>query len=275
VPMILMVHAQPSPSQRFVKADRLITDPEVPYTSYTDVFGNNCTRLECPAGAIRMTADAIIEDSGVPEAESLSAQEHPLRELPESALMYLLSSRYCETDLLMQDAWRLFGHLPAGWSRVQAICDFVNRHVTFGYQFARNTKTALETYRERQGVCRDLAHLAISLCRCMNIPARYCTGYLGDIGVPVVDAPMDFAGSMEVYLGGAWHAFDPRNNARRIGRVIIARGRDAADVAITTSFGPSWLQSFKVWTDEIKDIVRLPPPHVTLQSTSARSVEAA
>jgi transglutaminase-like putative cysteine protease len=273
VPMILMVHAQLGTSQRFVRPDRLITDPQVPYAFYTDVFGNSCTRLECPAGTIRMTTDAIIEDSGVPEAECRGAQEHPVRELPESALMYLLSSRYCETDLLMQDAWRLFGHLRPGWARVQAICDFVNQHVTFGYEFARSTKTALDTYRERQGVCRDLAHLAISFCRCMNIPARYCTGYLGDIGVPVVDAPMDFAGSMEVYLGGAWHAFDPRNNARRIGRLIIARGRDAADVAITTSFGPIWLQSFKVWTDEIKDIIRLQPQ--LAMPASGLSVEAA
>jgi transglutaminase-like putative cysteine protease len=207
-----------------------------------------------------MTADAIIEDSGIPEPQCPDAQEQPVGDLPGGALMYLLPSRYCETDLLMQEAWRLFGHLPPGWSRVQAICDFVNQHVTFGYQFARSTKTALETYRERQGVCRDLAHLAISFCRCMNIPGRYCTGYLGDIGVPVADAPMDFAGSMEVYLGGAWHAFDPRNNARRIGRLIIARGRDAADVAITTAFGPTSLQVFKVWTDEIKAIDRYQPP---------------
>jgi transglutaminase-like putative cysteine protease len=256
VPMILMVQAQPGPSQRVVKHDCLITDPPVPYSPYTDAFGNTCTRLECPPGIIRLTADAIIEDSGIPEAQCLDAAEHPVRDLPESTLMYLLSSRYCETDLLMQDAWRLFGHLPPGWQRVQAICDFVNEYVTFGYQFARSTKTALDTFRERQGVCRDFAHLAISFCRCLNIPARYCTGYLGDIGVPVVDAPMDFAGSMEVYLGGAWHAFDPRNNARRVGRLIIARGRDAADVAITTTFGPTWLLSFKVWTDEIISGIR-------------------
>jgi transglutaminase-like putative cysteine protease len=198
-----------------------------------------------------------------------------VRGLPESALMYLLPSRYCETDLLMQEAWRLFGHLPPGWSRVQAICDLVNQHVTFGYQFARSTKTALETYRERQGVCRDFAHLAISFCRCMNIPARYCTSYLGDIRVPVVDAPMDFAGSMEVYLGGAWHAFDPRNNARRIGRVIIGRGRDAADVAITTSFGPAWLQTFKVWTDEIRAVDRYQPPIAVPQPARERGIQAA
>jgi transglutaminase-like putative cysteine protease len=275
VPMILMVHAQPSASQRFVKPDCLVTDPQVPYTLYTDAFGNTCTRLECPPGTIRLTADAIIEDCGTPEAHCFEAAEHPVRDLPASTLMYLLSSRYCETDLLMQDAWRLFGHLPAGWPRVQAICDFVNEYVAFGYQFARSTKTALDTFRERQGVCRDFAHLAISFCRCLNIPARYCTGYLGDIGVPVVDAPMDFAGSMEVYLGGAWHAFDPRNNARRIGRLIIARGRDAADVAITTTFGPTWLQSFKVWTDEIPSIEGCEPKIAIRPDGYAPSVQAA
>jgi len=177
-----------------------------------------------------------------------------VRDLPPDTLQYLMPSRYCETDLLMPDAWRLFGHIAPGWSRVQAICDFVNREVTFGCQFARSTKTALKTFRERQGVCRNLAHLAISLCRCLNVPARYCTTYLGEIGVPPVDAPMDFAGCMEVYLGGAWHVFDPRNNARRIDRIIIARGRDAGDVAISTAFGAAWLQSFHVWTDEISNI---------------------
>jgi transglutaminase-like putative cysteine protease len=165
-------------------------------------------------------------------------------------MQFLLSSRYCDTEVLMAEAWRLFGHLQPGWTRVQAICDFVHQYVTFGYRHARPTRTASETFFERQGVCRDFAHLAIALCRCVNIPARYCTGYLGDIGVPAVDSPMDFAGCMEVYLGGQWHLFDPRNNARRIGRILIARGRDAGDVAISTAFGPACLQLFKVWTDE-------------------------
>ena len=145
----------------------------------------------------------------------------------------------------------MFGNGPTGWARVQAICDFVHNHITFDYLSARPTKTAWEVYNERRGVCRDYAHLAITLCRALNIPARYCTGYLGDIGVPPMDAPMDFAGWMEAYLGGAWHVFDPRNNQRRIGRVLMARGRDAADVAITMTFGLNSLQSFRVWTDEI------------------------
>jgi transglutaminase-like putative cysteine protease len=171
--------------------------------------------------------------------------------LPEDTLVYLLSSRYCDTELLSTVVWQLFGNTPSGWARVQAICDFVNRHITFGYQFARPTRTASEAFHERLGVCRDYAHLAIALCRCLNIPARYCTGYLGDIGVPPVDAPMDFAGWFEAYIGGAWYTFDARNNAARIGRVLIARGRDAADVAISMTFGPNVLESFRVWTDEV------------------------
>jgi len=252
-PMIFLLQSQPNRNQRLVTPDLMQAFPRISLSFYTDVFGNSCTRLEAPTGTLRLTADAIMEDCGIAEPEQWSAAEHAVRELPGDTLQFLLASRYCEMDLLMADAWRLFGHLSPGWSRVQAICDFVNQHVTFGYAFARPTKTALETYRERQGVCRDLAHLAISFCRCLNIPARYCTTYLGDIGVPPVDAPMDFAGCMEVYLGGQWHVFDPRNNARRIGRILIARGRDAADVAISTAFGGPYLQTFRVWTDEILD----------------------
>jgi transglutaminase-like putative cysteine protease len=253
VPMILMLHAHPSRAPDLLRSDQLLTDPPVPLDTYADVFGNTCTRIVAPAGAIRITADGLIRDSGMPDAVYPDAQEHPVESLPHDALMYLLGSRYCETQRLMDDAWRLFGHMTPGWSRVQAVCDFAHDHVDFGYHFARPTKTAWEAYSERQGVCRDFAHLAITLLRCLNIPARYCTGYLGDIGVPVSDAPMDFAGWLEAYVGGAWHTFDPRNNQRRIGRILIARGRDAADVAISTGFGPSFLQVFKVWTDEIKE----------------------
>jgi transglutaminase-like putative cysteine protease len=253
-PMIFALHCQPQGGQQLVRPDIMRTDPGVPLYFYPDVFGNTCTRLEAPPGLLRVTSDGIMEDAGYPEPAHWAAAEAPVRDLPAETLQYLLASRYCETDLLMSEAWRLFGHLAPGWSRVQTICDFVNREVTFGYQFARPTKTALETYNERQGVCRDLAHLAIAFCRCLNIPARYCTTYLGDIGVPPVAAPMDFAGCMEVFLGGAWHVFDPRNNARRIGRIIIARGRDAGDVAISTAFGAAWLQSFRVWTDELTDV---------------------
>jgi transglutaminase-like putative cysteine protease len=172
---------------------------------------------------------------------------------PEETLVFLLGSRYCETDVLSQTAWNLFGHTAPGWARVQAICDYVHNHIYFNYQNARATRTAWEAYNERTGVCRDFAHLAITFCRCMNIPARYCTGYLGDVGTPPPWPPGDFAAWFEVFLGGAWHTFDPRNNVPRIGRVLIARGRDAADVAIVTTFGPNMLESFKVWTDEIPE----------------------
>jgi transglutaminase-like putative cysteine protease len=251
--MILMLHSQPGAGQRMLISDRLAIMPSLPRTVYRDGYGNFCTRFEIPAGTVCVTADGLFEDSGLPEPAFLSAQETAIGALPQEALLYLLPSRYCESDLMAAEAFGRFGHLAPGWSRVQSICDFVNRHVAFGYEYASCTRTALETFRGKRGVCRDMAHLAIAFCRAMNIPARYVTSYLGEIGVPSVDSPMDFAGSIEVFLGGAWHSFDPRNNARRIGRLTIARGRDAADVAISTTFGQVSLQKFRVWTDEVSD----------------------
>ncbi len=249
--MVFLLHSQPGPDQRLLIPDNMHVEPDLPLQFYIDGFGNPCTRVEVPGGVVRIWTDALLEDSGLPEPEVLSAQEHAVRDLPSEVLVYLLSSRYCDTEQLMSDAWQLFGHMTPGWARVQAICDFANQQISFGYQHARATRTASESFYERRGVCRDFAHLAITLCRCMNIPARYCTVYLGDIGVPPVDAPMDFAGCREVYLSGKWHMFDPRNNTRRIGRLMIARGRDAGDVAISTAFGPATLQLFRVWTDEV------------------------
>ena len=250
-PMILNLNVHYSRVSDLVRADTILTDPVVPLRMYRDGFGNWCTRAIAPQGPFRITADAVIKDSGLAEAIYPHAFEHTVESLPDDTLVYLLPSRYCETEQLSTTAWNLFGSLVPGWSRVQAICDFVNQHVAFDYQCARPTKTAFETYHERRGVCRDFAHLAIAFCRCLNIPARYCTGYLGDIGVPPVDAPMDFAGWFEAYLGGGWQVFDPRNNQRRIGRVLIALGRDAADVAIIMTFGPNTLRRFLVWTEEI------------------------
>lgn len=198
-----------------------------------------------PAGEITISADAVINDSGLHETHDRNAIQHAVEDLPPETLLYLLASRYCESDCLSEIAWSLFGQTPLGWARVQAICDYVHNHITFGYQDTNPAKTALETFNQATGVCRDFTHLAIAFCRCMNIPARYCTGYLGDIGVPVVD-PMDFSAWFEAYLGGRWHTFDPRNNIPRIGRVLIATGRDAADVAISNTFGPNILKSFQV-----------------------------
>lgn len=252
-PMVLTLHVHACRSNDLVQPDHLQVDPPIPFRTYRDGFGNGCTRLIAPAGRLRVFADALVQDCGLYEPAFFNAREVPVDQLPDDVMVYLLPSRYCESDLLSTAAWQLFGNTVPGWSRVQAVCDWVHRQVTFGYQYARSTKTAFETYNEGQGVCRDFAHLAIALLRALNIPARYCTTYLGDIGVPRVDAPMDFAGCLEAYVGDAWHFFDPRNGARRIGRILIARGRDATDVAISTSYGPSILESFKVWTDEVTE----------------------
>jgi transglutaminase-like putative cysteine protease len=250
-PMILTLHIHYTRASDIIFPDHMIIDPVVPIAAYRDHFGNWCSRIVALAGRTRVSSSAVLRDSGAPDPIVPAAIQHQVQDLPEETLLFLLGSRYCETDRLSQTAWDLFANAPTGWGRVQAICDFVHNHLTFGYEHARPTKTAFEAFTERTGVCRDFAHLAIAFCRCMNIPARYCTGYLGDIGVPPPYGPMDFAGWMEVYLGGAWRTFDPRNNEPRIGRVLIARGRDAADVAISNTFGPATLVSFTVITDEV------------------------
>jgi len=250
-PVILVLHIHYTRVSDIVRPDHVVISPNVPITSYRDIFGNWCSRIFAPPGNLRICADALVNDSGLPEPVVPGAEQLPVQNLPEESLMYLLGSRYCETERLLPVAWKLFANSPPGWGRVQAICDFVHRHVTFGYEHANGTRTAWEVFSGRKGVCRDFAHLAITLCRCMNIPARYCTGYLGDIGVPPSDAPMDFTAWFEAYLGGQWYPFDARNNIPRIGRILIARGRDAADVAITTTFGPNTLEGFRVWTNEV------------------------
>ena len=251
-PMILALNIHYSRSGDLLYPDHLITQPSVPVTAYRDLFGNWCSRLVAPQGRFLIRTDVLIHDSGLPDAVAYDAGQVPVEYLPESTLVYLLGSRYVETDQLVDIAWTHFGGGPTGWARVQAICDFVHHHITFGYQFARRTRTALEAYREGQGVCRDYAHLAIAFCRCLNIPARYCTGYLGDIRIPKVPSPMDFAGWFEAYLGDRWYTFDARNNTPRVGRVLMARGRDACDVALISTFGPNTLQRFEVWADEVQ-----------------------
>jgi len=250
-PMLLMLNIHHSRVADIVMPDHLVTSPSLTVRGYRDAFGNWCSRIVAPTGRTQLSATAIVNDDGEPDRVTIDAHQHPVPDLPDDALVFLLASRYCETDRLADIAWSLFGKTPAGWRRVQAVCDYVHQHITFGYEHARASRTAWEAFCDRTGVCRDYAHLAVALCRCLNIPARYCTGYLGDIGVPASDAPMDFAAWFEAYVGGEWHVFDARNNVPRIGRVLIARGRDAADVAITTTFGPNTLHSFTVITDEI------------------------
>ena len=249
-PMMLALNIHHSRAADIIIPDRLTTFPFVPFSTYRDSFGNWCTRLVAPTGRLQIASAALVKDSGEPDVVATFAQQHTIQELPEDSLVFLLGSRYCDTEKFSDVAWNLFNQTALGWSRVQAICDFVHNHVSFGYEHARATRTAWETFNERRGVCRDFAHLAVALCRCMNIPARYCTGYLGDIGMLPPFGLMDFAAWFEAYLGGRWYTFDPRNNVPRIGRVLIARGRDALDVAIATTFGPNTLVSFKVWTDE-------------------------
>lgn len=251
-PMILMLKVHSTRVPDLIVPDHMVADPAIPIATYFDSYGNQCARIVAPTGLLRLSTDAIINSSEMPDTTNPQARQTAVEQLPEDTLLFLLGSRYCETDPLADTAWGLFSNNVTGWSRVQAICDYVNNHIEFGYQHARNTKTAWDAFQERKGVCRDYAHLAIALCRCMNIPARYCTGYLGDMGIPPPYGEMDFAAWFEAYLDGRWYIFDPRNNMPRIGRVLIARGRDAADVAISTAFGPNKLESFKVHTDEIR-----------------------
>ena len=256
--VVLMLHLHPSLAARIRKPESFEVKPHVAGAEYADVYGNRCVRVVVPSGRVVFSNDAIVEDNGQPDPQVWDAHQHSVQELPADTLLFLLASRYCEVDSELKEiAWGLFGHLPAGWPLVQAICNFVHQHVRFDYQQARPNRTALEIFRERAGVCRDFMHLAITFCRCLNIPARYCTGYLGDIGVPPVPYPMDISAWFEVFLGGTWYAFDARNNTPRIGRILMARGRDAADVALTTTFGLNQLQSFKVGTDEVYDTLRV------------------
>lgn len=250
-PMIMTLNVHFSRVSDLESPDHLVTSPAVHVDGYRDSFGNWCNRVLAPVGIFQITTNTVIRDNGRIDPVDHYALQHQVQDLPSDTLQFLLGSRYCETDRLSEAAWSLFGHLPLGWARVQGICDYVHNHITFGYEHSRATRTALETFEEKRGVCRDYAHLAIAFCRALNIPARYCTGYISDIGLPPPYAPMDFAAWMEVWLGGRWHAFDPRNNAPRRGRVLIAQGRDAADVPLTHTFGPNTLLGFQVFTEEL------------------------
>ena len=249
--MLLTLHVRPERKPDLERPEKLAVTPPVPYRTYLDGFGNRCTRLVAPPGTLRLSNHFIIRDSGVQESLPWGAGQAEVDDLPDDVLLFLLGSRYCDTDRLATEAWKLFGQIPPGWPRAQAILNYVHERITFGYQHARADRTASEGHAEQRGVCRDFAHLAITLCRCMNIPARYCTGYLGDIGVPADPAPMDFSAWFEVYLGGMWHTMDARHNTPRIGRILMARGRDATDAAISTAFGTATLMRFDVVTYEV------------------------
>jgi len=249
--MVLALHTHPSVDHRLQTPQYVATQPAVSVRTFLDRAGNRLARVLAPAGTFRLMYNNVAYDTGEPEPSVDGAALHAPNDLPDECLPYLLSSRYCEVDRLTDIAWELFGKTPPTWERIKTIVDWTHRHVQFGYQFARSTKTAMDVYYERQGVCRDYMHLGITMLRAMNIPARYANGYLGDIGVPISPAPMDFSAFLEVYAGGRWYAMDARHNTQRIGRILIARGADASDVALTTSFGPATLTKFHVVTDEI------------------------
>jgi transglutaminase-like putative cysteine protease len=249
VAMVALLHVHPSRAQDLLEPDELQTEPKLEVTSYFDSFGNRCARFVAPQGHLRLSSSTLIRDSGRPDPFDWNARESAVGDLPDEILRYLMNSRYCEVDRFSNIAFELFGNLAPGWARVQAICNWVHNKVTFNYQQARPTKSAMDVFTERVGVCRDFQHLAITFCRALNIPARYATGYLGDIGVPV-RLPMDFSAWFEVWLDNRWWTFDARNNEPRVGRVLMATGLDAADVAMTTSFGQANLSHFFVVTEE-------------------------
>lgn len=271
VPTLALLSVHPEREKDLRTPQLLTADPDVPLRPYSDHFGNICTRLTVPEGGVRLSSDFVIEDSGMPDAQNPGARQLPVEDLPDETLIFLLGSRYCETDRLQDEAWRRFADIEPGWARVAAIVDAAHERIEFDYGHARADRTAWEAYCEGRGVCRDFAHLAITLCRCMNIPARYCTGYLGDIGIDPIDAPMDFSAWFEAYLEGGWYAFDARHNCPRIGRIVMARGRDATDTAITTTFGSAELVHFDVHTDEVAstDLTRAPETTALPQSAAA------
>ncbi len=251
-PMVVMLSIHPSRRGDIIGEEIITTDPEVNIRYYHDSFGNICGRLVAPSGGITLRGNALVRDSGLPDVIATEAQQLSIEQLPDDVLLYLMASRYCETDKLTDIAWSLFGNTPSGWQRVMAICEYVHERITFGYEHAHHMKSAYDAHAQRAGVCRDFAHLALTFCRCMGIPARYCTGYLGDIGIPPEPVPMDFSGWFEAYLSGRWYTFDARHVVPRIGRILMATGRDAADVALSTSFGRMNLSKFVVVSDEVK-----------------------
>jgi transglutaminase-like putative cysteine protease len=252
VPMLMLVQARPD-GEHEIRYESQWTEPNLSVREYRDGFENPCWRLVLPAGRSVVRYDAVVEVSGEADIVVPDAPLVPVQDLPDDVLVFTLPSRYIQSDLLLDDAWQLFGDTPQTWARVQAVCDWVHANVEYGYGLSGPSTTALDVFKQRQGVCRDFAQLSVALCRALNIPARYTFGYLGDIAVEPPDVPMDFHAWFEAYLGGRWYTFDARHNVPRIGRVKIAHGRDAVDVALSTAYGSATLKSMIVWSDEIAD----------------------
>lgn len=272
VPMLALLNVRPERQGDLRTPEVLRTEPEVPYRTFIDHFGNVATRLVAPAGGIMLSSDFVIEDSGEPDPVASDAEQSAIQDLPDEVLPFLMSSRYCEVSKLVDEAWEIGRDAEPGWARAQALVDAAHERIQFDYMKASTELTARSAFDERFGVCRDFAHLAITLCRAANIPARYCTGYLGDIGIEPVDYPMDFSAWFEAYLGGRWYTFDARHNTPRIARIVMARGRDATDTALTTNFGKATLAHFHVHTDEVADTdLSRPPEETALPQSSKQS----
>ena len=252
-PLICLTTPETARQRDYVFPEDFTTTPSVPVQSYVDRFGNICRRMMAPAGVFTIYSDITVNDPGTRDEADLNAAEWPVEALPTEVLGFLTASRYVETDLVSDEAWRLFGNIAPGWNRVQYIVDHVNGSLVFDYKLASQFRTAASARNDGVAVCRDFAHLALAYLRALNIPARYVNGYVGDIGVPPAAAAMDFAAWIEVFLGGKWWTFDPRNNERRIGRVVVARGLDAADVPLINTFGPHALTGFRVWCFPVDD----------------------
>jgi transglutaminase-like putative cysteine protease len=248
-PAVLLVQARDDDPHR-IYHESWRTNPHVQTHDYYDLYRNRCQRLILPVGPSSLTYDAVVEISGEPDDVDTSAIQHPVEELPDDVIIFTLPSRYCLSDALSNTAWELFGGSEMGWARVQAVCDWINANIEYGRKSTPLT-TALDVYEARGGICRDFAHLGVTFCRALNIPARYVFGYMPDIGIPPPYPAMDFHAWFEVYLGGRWWTMDARHDERRIGRVLMARGRDAVDCALTTAFGPTKLKKFVVVTEEI------------------------
>ncbi|MGB8817655.1 MAG: transglutaminase family protein [Rhizobiaceae bacterium] len=252
VPMLMALSTHSQFPGRIIGKDMVRSSNTAPLSEYLDGFGNRITRTVAPAGKTTYWSDCVVEVDGSLDHVPVGARQHRVEDLPNETLNFLTASRYGDSDRLTEAAWKLFGATPEGWERVRAISNFVHNHVTFGYKFGRPDKTAYNVFCEKTGVCRDFAHLGVGLCRAMNIPARYVSGYLGDIGVP--DAGFDdFCAWFEVFLDGEWHTVDARYNVPRIGRIVMVRGTDASDVAMITSFGAYDMPSFRVWTTEMPE----------------------
>ncbi|MEP3438175.1 MAG: transglutaminase family protein [Hoeflea sp.] len=268
VPMLLALSTHTEFNGRLIGADYVRSTSMTPISVYVDRYGNRISRAVADQGRTTFWSDCATEVSGVPDIWPTFAIQHRIEDLPSDTLDFLGASRYCDSDSLGNFAWANFGATQEGWPRVQAISNFVHNHVTFGYKFGRPDKTARDVLEEKSGVCRDFAHLGVSLCRAMNIPARYASGYLGDIGVP--DSGFDdFCAWFEVFLGGSWHTVDARYNVPRIGRILMVRGSDASDVAMITSFGAYQLSSFRVWTSLIEDETSDQDIHAMLETLPA------